>query len=259
MGRNHIEGSEIFIFRDNTTAENAFWKGTSTSKKLFELILELTQLELKHQLAIHVVHVSGRRIIQQGTDGLLRGDHYQGAMADQPFERFIPLHLTALERSKKLKGWLTEYLRDLNPKFLEPDEWFEDSHDFGNFVWSPPPAAGDAIVEQLAKARLKRPEALHVVVIPRLMTGCWRRHMRRGSDYVFELTQGPWDIEEFYEPLLIFLCFPYRSHDPKHQEKRRLLDQYGWALHQGMREISPSHRGHMLRKLLVAARNLSPV
>jgi hypothetical protein len=33
-----LEGSEIFIFTDNTTAEAAFWKGTSKLKTLFELV-----------------------------------------------------------------------------------------------------------------------------------------------------------------------------------------------------------------------------
>jgi hypothetical protein len=35
------DGFELFIFSDNSTAENAFWKGTSTSRWLYELVLEL--------------------------------------------------------------------------------------------------------------------------------------------------------------------------------------------------------------------------
>ena len=43
-------------------------------------------------LILHVVHVSGRRMIQQGTDGLSRADHSSGVMkgdasAVHPFER----------------------------------------------------------------------------------------------------------------------------------------------------------------------------
>jgi len=34
--RHELQGSEIFIFTDNSTAEAAFWKGLSTSEKLFE-------------------------------------------------------------------------------------------------------------------------------------------------------------------------------------------------------------------------------
>jgi hypothetical protein len=34
-----MRGLEIFIFTDNSTAEAAFWKGTSKSRLLFELVL----------------------------------------------------------------------------------------------------------------------------------------------------------------------------------------------------------------------------
>jgi hypothetical protein len=73
-------GSEIFIFTDNSTAEAAYWKGTSRSPKLFELVLRLKELEMEHDLQIHVVHVSGKRMIAEGCDGLSRADHGEGVM-----------------------------------------------------------------------------------------------------------------------------------------------------------------------------------
>jgi hypothetical protein len=36
LQENKLRGSEIFVFTDNSTAEAAFWKGTSRSEKLFE-------------------------------------------------------------------------------------------------------------------------------------------------------------------------------------------------------------------------------
>ena len=39
-----LTGSEVFMFTDNSTAEAAFWKGTSSSPKLRELVLRLRQL-----------------------------------------------------------------------------------------------------------------------------------------------------------------------------------------------------------------------
>ena len=44
---NKLEGSEILIFTDNSTAEAAFFKGSSKSRALFELILELHKLKMK--------------------------------------------------------------------------------------------------------------------------------------------------------------------------------------------------------------------
>jgi hypothetical protein len=59
----NLEGSEIFIFTNNSTAEAAFWKGTSKLRRLFELVLRLKVLEQKYGLILHVIHVSGRRMI----------------------------------------------------------------------------------------------------------------------------------------------------------------------------------------------------
>mmetsp|Transcript_23389 Transcript_23389/g.35450 ORF Transcript_23389/g.35450 Transcript_23389/m.35450 type:complete len:82 (-) Transcript_23389:4494-4739(-) len=78
---------------------------------------------------------------------------------------------------------------------------------------------------------------MHVVMVPRLMTGRWRRHLQRGSDLVFKTSTGLWDEEEYFEPLLMFVCLPYRSHKPKLVKQKGLLDKYGGVL-QSVQEIS---------------------
>ena len=103
---NSLEGYEIFMFTDNSTAEAAFCKGTSSSPLLFELVLELKRLEVESDLILHVIHVSGKRMIAQGTDGLSRADHLEGVMQGKPIENFIPLHLNAFEREKGLSTWV---------------------------------------------------------------------------------------------------------------------------------------------------------
>jgi hypothetical protein len=98
-----LAGSKIFIFTDNTTAEAAFWKGTSRSKTLFELILCLKVLEMEHGLILHGLHVSGRCMIAQGTDGLSRADHSEGVMQGKDMRDFIPLHLSPTQREPEVK------------------------------------------------------------------------------------------------------------------------------------------------------------
>jgi hypothetical protein len=104
-----LAGSEIFIFTDNSTAEAAFWKGTSKSRRLFELVLRLKELEMKHELIIHVLHVSGRRMIAQGTDSLSRADHSEGVMQGLDIQAFIPLHLTPTAQEPNIKPWLDRH------------------------------------------------------------------------------------------------------------------------------------------------------
>jgi hypothetical protein len=64
-----IRGAEVFLFTDNSTAEAVFFKGNSTSERLFELMLRLRKIEMKGDLLLHVIHVAGTRMIEEGADG----------------------------------------------------------------------------------------------------------------------------------------------------------------------------------------------
>ena len=90
-----LTGCELFMFTDNSTTEGAFWKGTSPSRKLCSLVLRLRKLERETGMILHIIHVSGRRMIAQGTDGLSHGDHSLGVMRGEYMRSFSPLHLDA--------------------------------------------------------------------------------------------------------------------------------------------------------------------
>jgi hypothetical protein len=61
-------------------------------------------------LFIVVVWVAGTRMIAQGSDGLSRGDFFNGVLAGKDFLSFIPLDKGALELSEGLLlGVANEY------------------------------------------------------------------------------------------------------------------------------------------------------
>jgi hypothetical protein len=63
------------MFTDNTTAEAAHFHGTTKhGKLLFDLVLRLRKIEMERNCRIHIIHVAGKRMIWQGSDGLSRGD-----------------------------------------------------------------------------------------------------------------------------------------------------------------------------------------
>jgi hypothetical protein len=62
------------MFTDKMVSENAFYRGTSSSPFLFELVLRLRLLEMHGGWKLHVIHIAGKRMIQKGTDGFSRGD-----------------------------------------------------------------------------------------------------------------------------------------------------------------------------------------
>ena len=183
---------EVIIFTDNSTAEEVFYKGNSTSKRLFSLMLRLRRLEMMGGFILHVVHVAGTRMIAEGADGGSRGDLNQGVMTGESILNHIPLHLNATQRDHKLLAWIQWCWNCDSPELLvlEPEGWFTTGHEEGCFLWLPPPAAGDVVAEQLSEARHKRVTCTHVVLIPRLMTGRWRRMLIKEADLWFEIPAG---------------------------------------------------------------------
>ena len=130
-----LVGREIFLFTDNTTAERAYFKGTSSNEALFELVLRLRKMEMTCEFKLHVIHVAGTRMIEQGTDGMSRGDHGSGVMAGSPMLSYAPLNLSAIERSDTLLPWIQSWSHDeISPLVvLSPEDWFE-SHPSGGCI-----------------------------------------------------------------------------------------------------------------------------
>ena len=258
-----VSGCEIFIFTDNSTAESAYWKGTSTSRHLFDLILRLKKLEMEHDLLLHVVHVSGRRMIIQGTDGISRGDHSEGVMRGVSMAKFIPIHLSVFDREPKLKTKFQWSMGSLKHTILTPEGWFDAGHQEspGNYIWAPAPAAADVVMEEVGRSRLKRPQCFHIVVVPRLMTGRWRRLMGRATDFYFVLNwEDSWPLSTNFEPLLVFICLPYRSHSPNFPARRKILDTLRRTMLQDQVPPIPEKRKwDILRKLWCEARSLCPL
>jgi hypothetical protein len=137
---------------------------------------------------VHFIHVSGQRMIRQGTDGLSRGSR-EALVGGNDFLLHVPLHLGALERQPlELQEWVDSWYAGVGQaKWLDPTDWFCEGHVRDFCVWAPPPAAADAALEQMAKAVHKRPHLTRLVLIPRLMTALWRKLMHKICDVVFSV------------------------------------------------------------------------
>jgi len=99
-----LTDSELFMFTDNSTMESAFFKGTSTSPKLFDLILRLQELRMGDGLILYMIHVAGTQMKKEGMDGLSRGDCTEGVMRGQQLLSFDPLHLTTVVRAPQIRA-----------------------------------------------------------------------------------------------------------------------------------------------------------
>ena len=164
-----LDNCDLFLFTDNTTAESAFYKGTSKSRKLFDLVVRLQRLQMKQNMHLHVMHVAGKRMMAQGTDGLSRGDMLTGVFGGKGMLAYVPLHLSALERSASLASWLLGwYPHPESLVVLAPNDWFDlaINQRVGHCLWSPALAAAEIAVEQLCHAQLKRANSTHLIIIP---------------------------------------------------------------------------------------------
>jgi hypothetical protein len=243
-----LHGSEVFLFTDNFTAEAAFYRGNSSSRALFQLILRLRRLDMGGSIILHVVHIAGTRMVSQGTDGLSRGDLGAGVMVGESMLSFVPLHLSAVSRSQSLLAWIQSWAPDPAIEPLSPEDWFYRGHGLESgsrnadgmwiphlsskqwYLWAPPPAVAAIALQELGVSRHKRPHLGHLFVCPRLFTHKWRKALFKLADTVFELPAGCrpfWSLDQ-HEPLLLGLLLPFSSTPPwQHRQTDRLLDLAG--------------------------------
>ena len=270
-----LAGYELFVFTDNSTAESAFFKGSSSSRDLFELVLRLRKLEMTQLCQIYVTHMAGSRMIAQGSDGLSRGNLSEGVMGGVDIHTFVPIHKTALDRSPELMDWLSSWTNH-EGIFLKPRDWFTTGQEIregeweynsegikfpkvkpGTFIWTPPPVAGGIAIEELRKSRHKSVESTHVFVIPWLFATEWRKQLHKAADVVLTLPPGhPAWPESMHEPLTIAILYPYLSHRPWELRRAPILLELADALH-GVWQSSGVPEGSLLRELWSLQRNLA--
>ena len=231
-GLGNLANTEVFMFTDNSTVESCATKGSSSSPKLLNLIIRLRTLTTVHGIWIHIFHVSGTRMIAQGTDGVSRGFLGEGVMSGSSMEMFIPIHLSAIERSPEIVKWIESWSSGPIVQ-LAPRDWFDVAHDVAGwesdwdnfsrpllaegrtYLSSPPPFAADIAIAELRKARIKRQSSSHIFIVPRLCSPLWMKQLYKAADIVFELPLGhPVWSRDLHEPLLNALVFPFIRNKP---------------------------------------------
>jgi hypothetical protein len=212
-----LEGCELFLFTDNSIAEGAYYRGTSSSRLLFDLVLHLRILQQRNNLVIHIIHVAGTRMIASGIDALSRGSANEGVMRGEDLLSYIPLHLSAVKREAGLADWIFSWSNDSDSAYsvLSLNDWFDEGQKKDKCIWCLPPAAADVAVEMLAKSKHKHPHLEHLFICPRLMTNRWQKRLSKVCDVIITIPLGSdaWGVHQ-HEPLLLGIAFPLIKHRP---------------------------------------------
>ena len=110
-------------------------------------------------------------------------------------------------------------------------------------------------------ARHKRLNSLHLVVVPRLMTGYWRKALLKVSDCHCRIDSHTlWNMSIQFEPLLIFFCFPFLPHSPAFEKRASNSEGlHRILLGEDVPEADSFVARDLLRQLLRGARAISPL
>jgi hypothetical protein len=100
---------ELFMFTDNSTVESCFYWENSKSQLLHMLVLDLRTMDMTYGMTLHVIHVSVKQMIAQGTDGCSRGSLMEGVMAGCDMLSFVDLARTAVEHHPPLLDWVRSW------------------------------------------------------------------------------------------------------------------------------------------------------
>ena len=197
-------------------------------------------------------------------------------MTGQNMLSFVPIHKGATERSPKLLDWIRSWAGKLDLHPLEPSAWLWkgqglsrrkwkncDGFEFpvaskeGVYLWSPPPTVADVALECLRESIHRRPTAVHIFVVPKLMSYLWRKTLLRTCDLSFYIDVGhdvwPSEMHEsclfgIYLPLLP--CFPWTlRRTGSVLEMERLLSS--------LPSTKTGTKGTLLRQFLLFQRRLS--
>jgi hypothetical protein len=220
-----LVGRELWLATDNSTTASAFFKGTSSSRSLHEMVTELRELSLKGKFTLHIFHIAGSKMIQIGIDGLSRGELHADALERTPISA-APLHLSPIERYPVLVGWLKELI-GAHLLIATPHDWFYAAQQGGQhgtepltsetWIWDLPPAAAIHALEELGSGRLKRHEMLRgVVLVPCLLQNEWFWRFARIVDCYLIIPAGaiPAWPESMHEGLVVGFYFPLLRFKP---------------------------------------------
>jgi hypothetical protein len=212
-------------------------------------------------------------MIKKGTDGVSRGQLREGVTAGKCMLSFIPLNEDSLDRNPKLKSWIESWVGD-SAELLVPDDWFErgrdhrggslDSKGFwsprivkGTFIWTLPPAAAEAALEELWKARYKRQRSTYLSICPRLLPPEWFEQLYKACDLVLSIPAGTADYwpKEMCEPLILGFPFPFINSFPWQLQNAPKMFSMARKM-RGLFEAKDLAAGNILRKFLLECKQL---
>ncbi len=95
------------------------------------LLLHLQKAEMRFKFILHMVHVAGTQMIQQGTLGLLQESFLEGVAVGQDVLAFVNLALSATLQHPPILEFIKSWLEPASSgaaQVLQESQWFVEGH-----------------------------------------------------------------------------------------------------------------------------------
>jgi hypothetical protein len=173
-----MENETVFYFTDNIVTYFVMQNGSSSSPELHRLVRAAKLLELQLGCCIEVVHVPGRLMIVQGTDGLSRGmwiapERLLRSSLDESM-----LTLEAVPFSPAFGEWLLKLVGYRPWKVYQHhtgiSKWHWDTIFQQLSIWTPSPELGRQSLGHFMDCWVERAQETSIIfVIPHILQRDW--------------------------------------------------------------------------------------
>lgn len=185
-----VQGVTLFYFTDNSATYWICQKGSSRHAHLHEQVVKIRALETKLGCHLWVIHVPGKVMIKEGTNGLSRGVWITPLQDTIPREVLMPAIFSPLAFHPHL---VQEYLDDHLPVYFQGNDrplpldyprwhgrrwdapWIPEECFHRLTVWFPPPEVARGVITFVLNCRVEFPLSTSALFfVPRILPSAWR-------------------------------------------------------------------------------------
>jgi hypothetical protein len=224
--RTNLRGSTLFYFTDNLVTYYVVQNGSSSSPALHNLVRQIKQCELRLHCRIEAIHVPGKLMIIQGTDGLSRG---LWISPDRLLRSSVEESRLTLEGVPFKEGWGPFILNlvGLKPshKFTHhtgTSAWTWQSIHKRISIWTPTPElARQSICHFMDYWVEDACNTAGIFLIPRVLQRDWgylSRHILEIGTYLPQALPNTLRYESLIPFVLLFIPFFIRRLEPNRLE-----------------------------------------
>ena len=118
-----LDNSTIIIATDNHVVGSALYNGSSSSIKLYNLVVRLKMVDMRYGVQLVVTRVSGKRMQAHGTNGVSRGCLNTGVAIGRDMIEFCQWRKDPSEVAPELKSWIKSWAGE-EIICLSPRDWY---------------------------------------------------------------------------------------------------------------------------------------